>query len=155
MTLNPGKYTSITVTSGTVTLNPGLYILTGTAGSTSLTMTGGTLSGTGVTLYIKGGVSETGSARMNLTAPTTGQYNGVLFFEGDNAGMAFTMASGTTFQGIVYAPQSSVAVTGSSVTISSDFIVGSLGVTGLTLTDTNYAVTTNPNSVLGKLGLVE
>jgi len=50
-----------------------------------------------------------------------------------------------------------MTLTGSgSMTVSLDIIVDSLSLTGSgSITDTNYAVVTNPNSVLGKLAMVE
>ena len=157
--LGAGNYTiggSFTSTgSGSLTLGGGLYNVGG-----NLSLTGsGPLTGAGVTFYTGGSTTVTGSGNMNLTAPTTGTYNGVLFYQpsSNNSAMAITGSGGDIFQGIVDAPSAALTLTGSgSFTVSTDLIVDSLSITGSgTVTDTNYAVATNPNSVLGKLVLVE
>ena len=73
-TLNPGTYCKgITLTNSTVTLNPGLYVITG--GST---WSGATVSGSGVTLYFTSGGGGTdskftieNSSNVTLSAPNT------------------------------------------------------------------------------------
>lgn len=55
VTLEPGIYDDITITGGTVTLNPGLYVIDGgnMPGGGNLTVNGGTVDGTsGVTFYL-------------------------------------------------------------------------------------------------------
>jgi hypothetical protein len=112
-----------------------------------------------VTLISDGGITVTGSGSMNLTAPTSGPYNGVLLFQpsGDSSAMALTGSGGSTIQGILYAPSSKLTLTGSgSMTVSLDIIVDALSVTGSgSVTDTNYAAVTNTNTALSKLVMVE
>jgi hypothetical protein len=50
LTLRPGLYTNIIVTAGTVTFQPGIYVIRGG----SLTLTGGNISGQGVMFYLTG-----------------------------------------------------------------------------------------------------
>ena len=50
LTLRPGLYTNILVTAGTVTFQPGIYVIRGG----SLTLTGGNISGQGVMFYLTG-----------------------------------------------------------------------------------------------------
>ena len=71
--------------------------------------------------------------------------------------MAITGSGGDVIQGIVYAPDASLTLTGSgSLNSSMDIIVDSLSVTGSgSITNTNYAVVTNDDSPLGKLVMVE
>jgi Flp pilus assembly protein TadG len=79
-TLNPGNYCSgFSMNGGNVTLNPGVYIISGGAFKLNGNLT---LTGTGVTFYIKTGtsISMNGNSTVNLTAPTTGPYAGMLFF---------------------------------------------------------------------------
>ena len=71
-TLSPGTYVGgiqITGRNAHVTLLPGLYYLTG-----GLTVTGGTVSGTGVTIYdAADSTSISGSSSVTLSAPTSGR----------------------------------------------------------------------------------
>ena len=180
LTLNPGNYIitgSLTNTgSGSLILGAGNYTIGGnfqSTGSSSLTLgsglyiiggnlqlTGsGSMTGSGITFYTEGATTLTGSGNMNLSAPTSGTYNGVLVFQarGDTDAMAVTGSGGDKIQGILYAPAAPLTLTGSgSVNVSLDMITDSLSVTGSgSITDTNYAVVTNPSSVLSRLALVE
>jgi hypothetical protein len=79
-TINPGTYCGgITITTSTVTFNPGLYIITGGAH-----WTGATVKGTGVTLFFtKGGGSSYGQllistlSTITLSAPTDSSAGGI------------------------------------------------------------------------------
>lgn len=79
-TLSPGTYCKgITLTNSTVTLNPGLYIITG--GST---WSGSTVTGSGVTLYFtQGGGGSDGkfmiqsSSNVTLSAPNDSSNGGI------------------------------------------------------------------------------
>jgi hypothetical protein len=82
-TLTPGVYCGgLTInTSATVTLNAGMYIVLG-----SLNINGPTLKGPGVTFYVGQGNGYTYGPSMiqnvnsTLSAPTTGTYQGLLFY---------------------------------------------------------------------------
>lgn len=82
-TLNPGVYCGgLTInTSANVTLNPGMYTILG-----SLNINGPTLKGTGVTFYLTQngtypyGASTIQNVNSTLSAPTTGTYQGILYF---------------------------------------------------------------------------
>ena len=78
--------------SGTKTLSPGVYIVS--SGSFRINANAN-ISGSGVTIYLASGVSVSinGNATVNLSAPTTGTYGGMLFF-GSRTG-----TSGVTFNG--------------------------------------------------------
>ena len=78
-TLGPGTYCSGLSLSGTKTLSPGVYVISG--GDLKINANAN-ISGTGVTIYLKGSarVSMNGNSTTNLTAPTSGDYSGVLFF---------------------------------------------------------------------------
>jgi Flp pilus assembly protein TadG len=118
--------------SGALTLNPGVYVITGSfSGSGS-----GAITGTGVTIYLagpNGSLSLTGSGALNLTAPTSGPYSGVLFFEdpSDTKPMNVTGSAGTTLTGIFYAPSAALSLTGSSGAIFNAAVVTyTLSITG-------------------------
>ena len=91
--LQPGTYCSGLRLSGTVTLSAGIYVISG--GDLKINANAD-VTGDGVTIYLKCGaeVSMNGTAAVNLSAPTTGPYSGVLFY-GDR-----TCSGGTnTFNG--------------------------------------------------------
>ncbi|ADW71002.1 pilus assembly protein TadG-related protein [Granulicella tundricola] len=125
---NPGVYCggiSITAGIGTnVTFNPGMYILKTGPGllgipSGGLNLTVSLLSniqGQGVTFYNYGpvgGISITapatlGLSNFSLTAPTSGEYGGVLFFQdpGNTSTGVFlaSLVSGSKLEGAIYLP---------------------------------------------------
>lgn len=139
--------------SSSITMGSGLYEV---GGNLQLT---GPLTGNGVTFYTQGSTTVTGSSNLTLTAPTSGMYSGVLLFQSrsDSSAVSITGSSGSTIQGIVYAPDSPLTLTGSgTMTVSLDVIVDSFSETGSGgIIVTNYAVLTNTNSVLGKMVMVE
>ena len=106
---------------GAVTFEPGLYIIEGG----DFTINGGTLNatsaalmnGAGVTFYLAPGVGLklTGDVTMNLSAPTSGPYSGLLFF-GSRAvpGREYTIngSSGSVLQGAVYGAASHIKYSG-------------------------------------------
>ena len=126
LTINPGIYSSIKVAgNASLTLNPGVYILAG--GDFSVTGTGG-VTGTGVTIYNAGkntavnpggnfgGISLSGNGSFRLTAPTTGNYAGVLIFQARDNTRALSL-SGNAVQGMtgtVYAPAALLTMSGNS-----------------------------------------
>jgi hypothetical protein len=141
--------------SGSVTLNPGLYIING-----GFSMTGsGTISGTGITFYLaapNGSASLSGSGALNVSAPTSGTYNGILFFEdpADSNAMSITGSTGSNLAGIFYAPAASLSMSGSSgANIYADLVVSSLSMTG-TSNFQNYA-TINTSEPLQTATLTE
>jgi Flp pilus assembly protein TadG len=158
LVLGAGNYTitgNFTTTgSGALTLGAGNYAVGG-----NLSLTGsGALTGIGVTFYTKGASTVTGSGSMDLEAPTSGTYNGVMFFQdrSDTQTMSLTGSGGATFKGIVYAPAAPVTVTGSgSWSIDADFIADSISLTGSgSISDTSYQ-SINSSSVLSRMAMVE
>lgn len=95
-------------------LSPGVYYIKGG----SLKLTGSTiLKGTGVTFVLSDGasVSITGSSYVDISAPTTGETAGMVFFS-RVAGVSnkFTGSSDMKVRGAMYFGNSSVTLTGSS-----------------------------------------
>jgi hypothetical protein len=76
-TLSPGRYNGMDI-KGDATLDPGVYYVNGDFNVNSNT----TVTGSGVTIYVTGSgrVTLNGNATVNLTAPTSGTYSGILFF---------------------------------------------------------------------------
>ncbi len=150
--------------SATTTMSPGTYIINGAmsmSGSGSLNMPTGMLPGQGVTIYLappNGSLSLTGSGSLNISAPndSTNPYNGILFYEdaADTNGMKITGSTGSKLQGIFYAPNAALTLTGSSgATIQADLVVHALSMSG-TANFTNYS-TANANEPLTSPRLVQ
>ena len=144
-------YNGLTIgSSGFVTLNPGLYIING-----SLTLKGsGSVSGTGITFYFPpggGSYIDSGSSTLNLSAPTSGDYDGILFYQNasDVQPISISGSSTSSINGIVYAPGANVTLNGSGTsTFYMSLVVSSINFNGSgTMTLTNYG-NINPTSPL-------
>ncbi|MGE7438812.1 hypothetical protein [Kitasatospora sp. NPDC001175] len=110
-TINPGVYSSISSVTGTLTLNPGTYVITGTTG---MTISGGKVNGTGVTIYLAcpsyptacaagtsgAAFTDQSGGKTTLSAPTTGAFAGfsVIADRNNTAGVAVT-GNGTSITG--------------------------------------------------------
>lgn len=108
-TLSPGVYCLGIQIMGTskITLAPGVYVLTGglTVASTA------SLTGSDVTIYIKGllaNINFLQDAQVQLTAPTSGPFAGILFFQDRASSNTHFWAgkSNTDLRGVVYLPSS-------------------------------------------------
>ena len=140
LTLRPGLYTNIMVTAGTVTFQPGIYVIRGG----SLTLTGGNISGQGVMFYLTGtdysalygtpdnadgentpsSASTMGGAtistRVNLTgySDTTSPYSGVLIHTrrfNTNPIILSSPQTNETLNGTVYSKWGPLTLSGSGV----------------------------------------
>ncbi|HEV3447448.1 MAG TPA: matrixin family metalloprotease, partial [Gemmataceae bacterium] len=140
-TLAPGVYSQISVSgNGTIlTLSPGIYIVTG--GGFSIA-NGASVSGTGVVIYNAGSnfpnpggtfgaVSLGSSGAVNLSAPTSGPYTGILIFQArDNARtISLSASSAVGLLGTIYGPAALLSLGGSS-TFANPAIVNLLTVNG-------------------------
>jgi Flp pilus assembly protein TadG len=108
--LEPGIYSRIRITNGTVTLNPGMYCVTGSSG---ISITGGNVTGTGVFFYLADGdVDIRGNAQVIFTAPTDltdasgNQWGGMLFYMdyGNDGTLSFNGNGDTSYTGTIFAP---------------------------------------------------
>ena len=133
--------------TGTITLNPGLYIIKGAMAFNS----SGTISGAGVTFYFPPGAGSftdnSGGDTLNLSAPTSGSYNGILFYQdpGDSQAMSLTTNGAWTISGIFYLPAAQLSISAglSSSNSNVSLVVGSLALTGnAPFTFTPYVSTT-------------
>ena len=153
-TLTPGCYANLTFPSGgTVTLDPGLYIVDG-----DLTFGAGNVNGSGVTLYYSGNLIL-GSGVYTLSAPNdpSQTFNGILFAEdiSDTDNILFNGGAGTTLQGIIYAPGTPLTLTGTpSITLDTDLVAQQLTLSGA-VNLTNYASLSGIQSPLSSVALVE
>jgi len=138
-TLNPGYYSSgISINgSGTVNFNPGTYTIGGNGisingsstihfGSGMYMFTSGdltvggsqTISGSDVTFYFgpsAGSVNGNGSPNFQLSAPTTGSYAGILFYQNpaNSNAATFNGSSNSGLTGALYFPSASLNLNGS------------------------------------------
>nr|WP_111298502.1 pilus assembly protein TadG-related protein [Paracoccus saliphilus] len=106
-----------------VSFAPGLYIIDG--GEFNLNANGdvaidaASMSGDGVTFYLAGDatLSLSGNGSLNIRAPSTGPYAGILFFGSrSQSGLTHQVLgnSGSITQGAIYVPSSAVRFTGNS-----------------------------------------
>jgi len=126
LVLTAGTYCggiSITGNHG-VSFSPGVYVLYG--GGLNLTGNISPISGTDVTIYNSGnnstylysGLSLAGNLTLNLSAPTTGAYAGMLFMQDLLNTQTATIVgnSGAILAGNLYFPSSTLNLTGNSGT---------------------------------------
>lgn len=118
VTLSPGRYCKDWKVQGDVTLNPGTYILDGADLSVNSLAK---LSGSGVTIILTGGgeVTMNGTATINLTAPTSGTYSGIIFYgDRNDTGTSHKINgdSASSLEGAVYFPSGHVDVLGGGST---------------------------------------
>jgi Flp pilus assembly protein TadG len=151
-------YTSLSLGSNgdTVTLNPGVYVITG-----QLSFANGTTNGgNGVTFYLagSGSVNIGNGATANFVAPTTGTYDGILFYQDRSDTSAATVEGGSNaiFKGVFYFPNAALTIgNGSTSTITTQIVASTVGVVGgSNLTVTNYA-TVNASTPLSSPRLVD
>jgi hypothetical protein len=123
---------SVGVNSDTVTLKPGIYVINGGY----LTFGSGTQKGgDGVFFYLENGASLTidNSANVNLSAPTSGTYSGVLFYQQASDTQALSIAGGSSavMNGAIYAPGAAVNMSnGSSSSITATVVAQTLYLSG-------------------------
>src|SRR5579862_1154072 len=114
-TISQGVYCgSISVGGGaTLNLNPGTYVLKNGFSVAG----GGTVNGSGVTLYnLSGSISVSGGANISLSGPVSGTYTGITIFQDrSNTSTVKIVGGGTQFiSGAVYAPDAELDYTGGS-----------------------------------------
>ena len=111
--LQPGVYSNGLDLKGTKTLDPGVYIITGGNFNVSANAN---INGSGVTFYIANGVNVSMNANgyVNLSAPTTGPYSGVLFFGARDGTGSVTLNGTATSQltGTIYFPNQNISYNG-------------------------------------------
>lgn len=108
---------------GEVKLMPGLYIIEGglsVNGGNITSTTAAKLSGAGVTIYLANSSADiklNGNVTLDLAAPTSGPFSGVLFFGSRSATAASNVINGSSssvMQGAIYTPASALQFSGNS-----------------------------------------
>lgn len=112
--LSPGTYCGGLSFSSNVTLNPGVYVI---SGGTLKINAGANVTGTGVMFYLTNGaqLSLNGNATMNISAATTGPYAGLLLFGDRTMAYASQTINGNAsslFTGAVYFPSQDIRLLG-------------------------------------------
>jgi hypothetical protein len=114
-TLSPGRYCGGLSLSGTKTLSPGTYIIDG---GTLKSNGNANITGAGVTFFLANNatLSLNGNSNLNLSAPTSGAFSGVLFF-GSRSNLSTTTqtlngSSTLTMTGAIYFPTQIVSYIG-------------------------------------------
>lgn len=141
--LQPGVYSSglriVSTISIHLDLDPGTYYMNG------LSMTGNiTVRGTDVTIIDlcgnKGAISDiliAGTADVQLSAPTTGEYANVLFYSGCNGNITGTADS--TFEGAMYFPAGNIIFGGNQGTETFGMVIGNtITMNGTPLLNVDY-----------------
>jgi hypothetical protein len=140
--------------------NAGTYVLAGGGMSVS---TNTTMTGTGVTFYNTtgtggyGGISFSGSGTANLSAPTSGPLTGILFFQdrsipSTGAASSFSGSSGSTFDGAIYFPTTSISFAGNSSASGYGIVVANqLTLSGNSSIGNNYSSLTGGSPIKGTI----
>jgi hypothetical protein len=120
-TINGGNYNSISITGGTTTVCGTIVV-----GGGGLTINGNsnvTTCAGGVTFYITNGgsVKINGTGSVQMTAPTSGSYAAILFFQdpNDTSAAVINGTSSSSFQGALYFPKASLDFSGTGTTFNS------------------------------------
>jgi Putative Flp pilus-assembly TadE/G-like len=113
LTLMPGCYSSFSCAGCNITLTPSstqLYIF-----NTSVSCAGCTITGDGVTIYAASGSFSLAGVNYNLSPPTSGNYEGVTFYQpsSNSSSPSFAGGSGSNLSGLFYAPAATLSVAGS------------------------------------------
>lgn len=130
--LTPGRYRGMDI-KGTATLAPGIYYVDGNGNGNQTAgvqiSSSAVVNGTGVTIVLTSstpgdpssiaGLKINGGATIKLTAPTTGDYKGVLIYQdrratllGDTVHLNGNSAS--KLQGAVYVPRNAILMNGTT-----------------------------------------
>jgi len=153
ITLNPGVYIGGISLAGkvNVVLNPGIYYMQGGGFSST---SSGTLSGDGVLIYnapqsTSDKISIQGQGTVNLTAPTTGPYQGMLFWQDRTSTVPMEIAGNgaSSMIGLFYAASANLKVTGNGgqAVVGSQYISYDLTLGG----NGGFNVVWTPNTVPG------
>ncbi|HEY4086320.1 MAG TPA: pilus assembly protein TadG-related protein [Bryobacteraceae bacterium] len=134
--LSPGTYCNFTLSNGmSAVMAPGIYIINGSSGF-NVANGGGTLTATGgVTIYLTGGaqVNISNGSGVTLTAQSSGDYQGVLFYQDrTQAAGTSTFAGGANqnLTGSLYFPKSGLTINNGSNTSTLGIVAGTVSFQG-------------------------
>lgn len=129
----------------TAILNPGIYVING--GNVEF-VAGGFSKGSGIFFYLTNGatLSIDNGANVNLTAMSSGQYEGIFVYEDPSDTNAITLGGGATsvITGDIIAPSATLTdANNENMTVNGDIVVKNLVATG------SGKLTINANSITG------
>lgn len=140
VTVSPGVYCGgISISSSsTVNFDAGIYTLNGgglqVTGSSILNGTGVMFFNTGQNGHAATAISIAGSSVVNVSAPTSGTWQGMLFVQDRNVSYAgtnsITGSSTSSYTGTLYFPTTAVTFSGSSAGTFTALVVKTLTLTG-------------------------
>lgn len=112
ITMSPGVYCGWTNFNGspTITFQPGLYVIKSGGWNVN---SGATFKGAGVTFYFAdtSKIQFNGNVSIDLTAPKSGTYAGIVMYEPDGLStsqLVFNGTNGANFEGLMYLPSRDV-----------------------------------------------
>jgi hypothetical protein len=172
-TLYPGVYCGgiFVQSSGVVTFAPGTYVLRGGSLVGNALKVDGQIKGDGVTFFVTASstyeykpIALEGSSRVNLSAPTTGSYAGILFHQDPSKGTTSDInrvnsSSNVVLSGLLYFPTQMLQLNSNNITITGTYlgiIVRQLEVNSSTLMELSWNNSNLPGEFpLRRVTLVE
>lgn len=137
-TMSPGNFSGTFPPAGVTTLQSGVYCIDG---NFRLNATDN-ITGDGVVFRVEGDIRWNGGATINLSAPTSGPFMGLLIFlpEGNTNEVEINGNSGSTFSGTILAPSAPISIngTGGVTGLNSQVIGYTVNLAGTTNTFINY-----------------
>lgn len=150
-TLQPGRYESIDFKAGaSVTLEPGMYCIYGNKGFSG---NGGSITGTGIMIYMQDGGFDLGgnslvalaaeTATGTLMDPAQNDWKGMLvYFDPSNDDeVKLTGSTGSTYSGTIYAESSECTINGTGDNLgllSTQIVCDKIKITGTAQVDIQY-----------------
>lgn len=140
-TIDPGLYCSITVdTNAVLTMNPGVYYIE--TGNFSVSGNA-SLDATEVMIYLEqGNFTMSGNGTFNITAPTSGPYQGMMVFM-DQANVSTITMEGNSIvntTGTIYGKLTAMTLSGngSGTVLNAQVIVNTMAISGNAAMALNY-----------------
>jgi acetyltransferase-like isoleucine patch superfamily enzyme/Flp pilus assembly pilin Flp len=122
--------------SGRVAFSPGVYVF---EGGTLNVLSGAVVTGSQISFLLKGGASiRVSGATLDLSAPTSGPHQGILFTNdrNDRVNNTIALANSSRLAGALYFPRSSLAIAGGRQSHCGHLIASTIRITGNTTFNT-------------------